>query len=445
MNKVKKLVLILSMTLLLMGTMAGCGQKDEGISPDLTENTEMPENTEAPEETEAPAPTPEVTPEPTATPEPTPEPLQVPVVEPAATDAYTGGVMRPEMTAKEFAQQMGIGINLGNTFEAYWEDLNKEYTGAQTIGMNTPANYESCWGAVLTTQEAIDGMKAAGFSTVRIPVYWGNMMQNDGAFVIDMKYLQRVEEVINYCLKNELYVVLNIHHYDEFLIENFSEDEVVEITNSLWSQIAQYFVNYSDYLIFEGFNEALGNVQKMQYYTDRQKYLYVNRMNQTFVDAVRATGGNNANRMLIASGFWTNIDYTTKENFIVPTDTVSDRIMVSVHYVDNSMYWSNRIGGQAWWDYSVAQCELLKAAFTDKGYQVFIGECTANYPDSNFASDAMYGSSSECLEKMMNLITDYGFVPVLWDVNDGFYSRTENKIKSDSDAAVIRRIADKLK
>ena len=401
------------------------------------------QETDAPEVTEAPTPEP-AAPEPTATLEPTPEPLGVPYVEPAPTDFYTEGVMRPDMTAKDFVAQMGVGINLGNTFEAYWEDTNKEFTGAQTIGANQPGNYETCWGAVITTQEAIDGMKAAGFNTVRIPVYWGNMMANDGSFVIDTKYLQRVEEVVNYCLKNELYVVINIHHYDEFLIENFTEEEVVEIVNVLWSQIAQYFQNYSDYVIFEGFNEALGNIKHMEYYTDRQKYLYVNRMNQTFVDAVRATGGNNESRMLIASGFWTNIDYTTKEAFVVPTDIVSDRIMVSVHYVDNSMYWSNRIGSQAWWDYSVAQCDLLKTAFTDKGYEVFIGECTAIYPESNFAGDAVYTGSANCLEMMLNLITDYGFVPVLWDVNDNFYDRVGNKIKSDENAKVIRNISDKI-
>ena len=373
-----------------------------------------------------------------ATPAPTEEPLEAPA------DIYTEGVMREGMTSKLFVQEMGIGINLGNTLEAYWEDTKNKTSGAQTIGYDRPSAYETCWGAVVTSEEMIAGMKAAGFDTVRVPVYWGNMMVNDGTHTINEDYMKRVQEVVDYGLQNDLYVVINIHHYDEFLIKNHTEDEVVAAVEHVWQQIAEYFVNYSDYLVFEGFNEALGNAQNGVSYTEEQKFAYVNRMNQTFVDAVRATGGNNANRLLIASGYWTNIDLTTSEAYVLPADTVEDRVMVSVHYVDNVMYWSNKIGGQEWWDYSVAQCELLKEAFTDKGVQVFIGECTSIYDDERFIAGAENDTSSECLEKMMNLITDYGFVPVLWDVHGNFYDRFNKVIKEKSNAQVIERIAEKL-
>ena len=102
------------------------------------------------------------------------------------------GEMRSGFTAMTCAKEMGVGINLGNTFEAYWEDTSREFTGAQTIGENTPQNYETCWGAVVTTPECIDGMKSAGFNTVRIPVYWGNMMENDGNYTINADYIARV-------------------------------------------------------------------------------------------------------------------------------------------------------------------------------------------------------------------------------------------------------------
>lgn len=118
-------------------------------------------------------------------------------------------------------------------------------------------------------------------------------------------------------------------------------------------------------------------------------------------------------------------------------------IMVSVHYVDNIMYWSNLIGSQAWRDYSVEQCELLKAAFTDKGYEVFIGECTSIYSEDRFATDAVYIGSNNCLEMMLELLMDYGFVPVLWDVNDNFYDRINNVVKEKANAQVIKKIAEK--
>lgn len=349
------------------------------------------------------------------------------------------GKMRTEMTSAEFAKEMGLGINLGNTMDAYWSGTNKT-SGASTIGGNTPGDYERCWGAVTTTQEAIDGMKEAGFKTVRIPVYWGNMMADDGTFTINEKYFDRVEEIVNYCRNDGLYAVINIHHYDGFVIEHYSKEEALEITANLWGQIAKRFKGYSDYLIFEGFNESLGQHREEDDFSEAEMFEYVNAMNKTFVDTVRSTGGNNKSRMLIVSGYWTNIDLTTKDEFVIPEDKTADRIMVSVHYVDNAMYWTNRIGGQAWLDYATEQCELLKGAFSDKGIQVFVGECTSIYDEERFASDAFFTESSQCLETMLGMELDYGFIPVLWDVNENFYSRITHKIKSDSDAEVIGRL-----
>ena len=353
-------------------------------------------------------------------------------------------IMQSNKTAMDYAGEMGIGINLGNTFESFWSDENNETTGAQIIGANTPYNYETCWGAVYTSADAVKGMKDAGFNTVRIPVYWGNMMENDGKYIINDDYFDRVQEVIDYCRDNDLYVIINIHHYDEFLIKNKTKEEVLEITENLWTQIAERYKDYPDYVVFEGFNESLGSHREEDNFTNNEVYDYVNEMNQTFVSAVRATGGNNAERILIVSGYWTNIDNTTKDLFKMPTDSATDRLMVSVHYIDNACYWTNRIGGTYWKSYSIAQCELLKKAFTDKGIPVFVGECTSIYEAERFVSDAEYAESADCLEYILDMAVDYGFVPVLWDVNDHFYSRTENKIKSDSDQEVITRIAEKI-
>lgn len=364
------------------------------------------------------------------------------------------GEMR-DITAAEISKEMGLGINLGNTMEAYWLDRSKTDTGAQTIGENTPYDYETCWGAVVTTQESIDGIKEAGFNTVRIPVYWGNMMENDGTFTINEDYIARVKEIVDYCRNDGLYVVINCHHYDEFLIRRFTKendlDGCAEAFDTIWTQIAEYFEGYSDYLLFEGFNEYLGggplaeDGQTVINLPRDQAYEWTNRLNQTFVDAVRATGGNNEDRVLIASGYWTNIDLTTSERFVMPEDTAENKLMVSVHYVDNNMYWSNKIGTQEWKDYSIDQCEKLKSAFTDKGIPVFVGETTSRYPSGNFGGGAEVTNSSDALDYMLRLITNYGFTPVLWDTNGNFYDRDNCKIKSDSDAEVIAALAEELK
>ena len=357
---------------------------------------------------------------------------------------YDNGKMRSDLTAMSAAQEMGVGINLGNTFEAYWADDHDLTAGASTIGDNTPQDYETCWGAVVTTPNCIDGIKAAGFHTVRIPVYWGNMMEDDGAYQINEDYMDRVQEVVDECRRNGLYVVLNIHHYDEFLIKHHSKEETLNAVEIVWEQIAQRFKNYSDYLIFEGFNEALGTGENGEELSRDDAYAYVNAMNQEFVDTVRATGGNNAKRILIASGYWTNIDLTTADAYELPEDGTPDRMMVSVHYIDNSIYWMNMVGNDRWLEYSTDQCELLKKRFTDNGIPVFVGECTSIYDPEHCIKTPKYEGSSTCLQLLLDMAADYEFVPVLWDVNDNFYSRTDCRIKEASDQAVITEVAGRI-
>ena len=356
------------------------------------------------------------------------------------------------ITAAETAKEMGLGWNLGNTMEAY-EATNCEKASYKWIpvkGENKPSDYETCWGAPVTTQEMIDGIKAAGFNTVRIPVFWGNMMQDDGSWTISSDYIARVREIVDYCMKDDLYAVVNIHHFDEFIIRRNNLDECKKIFNTLWMQIAEYFKDYSEKLVFEGYNEYLGGDRfndkgELTAQSKEDAYTSTNALNQTFVDAVRSTGGNNAERVLIVSGYWTNIDNTTSSSFVMPKDTAVDKLMVSVHYVDNMMYWINQIGNDNWVGYTDGQIALLDKAFGSRNIPVFLGETTSRYPDSNFAGDAKYKTSSECLEVILTKLTDHGFVPVLWDVTDNFYSRSTCSVKDDGDAQVIKKISEKLK
>lgn len=355
------------------------------------------------------------------------------------------------LTAQEAAKNMGIGLNLGNTMEAYnAADCEKiTYEWIPVVGNNTPLDYETLWGAVETTQEVIDGIKAEGFNTVRIPVFWGNMMENDGTYTINPDYIARVAEIVGYCQNADLYTVVNIHHFDEFIIRRNSTEDCKEIFTNLWTQIAGYFKDYPYTVVFEGYNEYLGGNQfdekgHLAELPKKDAYEMTNTLNQAFVDAVRATGGKNAERVLIVSGYWTNIDNTTSPEFIMPTDTVTDRLMVSVHYVDNAMYWMNRIGGEEWIKYTDSQIALLNKAFTEKNIPVFMGETSAGYPKSNFANNAIYTDSTECVKIVLDKLIDSGFVPVIWDVNDNFYSRTEYRIKSDSDREMISEISERL-
>ena len=381
---------------------------------------------------------------------PQPEPVTERQTEAPAESTAAAAESIDFSDASETAGKMGIGINLGNTMEAYeatgCEQISFEWI--PTLGENTPSDYETCWGEPVTTKEMIDGMRDAGFSTVRIPVFWGNMMENDGTWTINSDYIARVREIVDLCLDDGLYAVVNIHHFDEFIIRRNELSDCERIFDTLWTQIAEYFKDYPEKLVFEGFNEYLGGDRfsasgRLEALSKTEAYLFTNTLNKTFVDAVRATGGNNSERVLIISGYWTNIDNTTSDKFIIPEDSAENKLMVSVHYVDNAIYWQNQIGGQRWLSYIDDQCSKLERAFTSRGIPVFLGETTSVYPKSNFAEDAKYKSSSECLQTVLEELTDRGFVPVLWDTG-GFYLRNECRIRSEEEAEVIRSIAGKL-
>lgn len=355
------------------------------------------------------------------------------------------------ITATEAAKNMGMGLNLGNTMEAYnASDCEKiTYEWIPVVGENRPVDYETCWGAVPTTQEVINGIKAEGFDTVRIPVFWGNMMSNDGTYTINSEYIARVREIVDYCCNAGLYTVINIHHFDEFIIRRNSTEKCAEIFTHLWTQISEYFKDYPYTVIFEGYNEYLGGNQfdesgNLVELSEADGFRLTNTLNQSFVDAVRATGGKNAERVLIVSGYWTNIDKTTSPEFVMPTDTVSDRLMVSVHYVDNMMYWIHKIGGTDWLNYIDDQIAKLNKAFTEKNIPVFVGETSVNYPAENFDNNAVYQTSSDCVDYVIRMLMINGFVPVIWDTNDNFYSRTEYRIKAGPDRKVIRQIANEI-
>lgn len=429
-------IVLLALSALIVLGCPGCQGAEPGVSATVSPTEPEVSATVSPTEPGVSATVSPTEPEVSATVSPT-EPEASPTVSP---------------TAQEVAAGMGLGLNLGNTMEAYYApDCEKiTFEWIPVIGRNTPRDYETCWGAVETTQEVIDGIRAEGFRTVRIPVFWGNMMKNDGTYTIDPDYIARVKEIVDYCQNDGMYTVINIHHFDEFIIRRNSTEECGKIFTRLWTQIAEYFKDYPYTLVFEGYNEYLGGNQfdaggTLKELSKPEAYKMTNALNQAFVDAVRATGGNNAERVLIVSGYWTNIDNTTSPAFVMPADTVSDRLMVSVHYVDNMMYWTNRIGSRDWLNYTDAQIRLLEKAFLSKNIPVFMGETTAAYPSSNFDRNAVYRDSSECLRIVLDKLTDKGIVPVIWDVNDGFYSRTEYRIKSGSDRDIIREISEKIK
>lgn len=363
-------------------------------------------------------------------------------------DAVDNGVMREGLTALEATRLMGNGINLGNTLEACDNNVG--------IKTNAPLSYETHWGQPKTTQAMIDGMKAAGFDTIRIPVAWMTNATHlyEGDYTIDADYMDRVEEVVRYARKAGMYVIIN-DHWDGGWYGMFGSESAetralaMEAYKGMWQQIAERFRDYSDYLIFESANEELGgrfdensplycSDSVVTYLTDDERYALTNEINQTFVDVVRATGGNNATRFLLIAGYSTDIDQTCDDRFQMPKDTVDSKLMVSVHYYDPWSYCgaSSAVSATKWGkvsDYEYMDQQLAKMTkFTEAGYGVVIGEYGA-LP----CSDGLKDNTLAYHTAFLDACTKYDLTNCLWDCS-GLYKRVSQTFADDDILAMYQ-------
>jgi len=327
-------------------------------------------------------------------------------------------------TAQHIAGRMKVGWNLGNTLEA--------------IGG------ETAWGAALTSQQLIDSVKSAGFNTIRIPVAWfthSDTVTN----VIHSTWMARVKEVVDYCIKDSMYVIINAH-WDKGWLENkvntASKDQVNKRQQAYWTQIASQFKEYDEYLLFAGANEPdVKDVAGMAVLFTYQ---------QTFIDAVRATGGNNSSRTLVIQGPSTDIDKTNKLMNSMPSDLIADRLMVEVHYYtpwnfcgmkkDESWgkmfyYWgkdnhsATDASRNATWGEEADMDRLLglmKTKFIDKGIPVIIGEYGAFRKKQSPSCDmALHNASIEHFYRyFVRSAMSKGMVTYCWDVPGMLFLRS---------------------
>ena len=247
----------------------------------------------------------------------------VEVSQKSATEAPSGDI------TKDYAARLGIGWNLGNHFDAY----------------NNGVSGETAWGNPKATQATMNKVKAAGFSTVRIPVTWMGHIGAAPDYKIDEKWLNRVAEVVGYAEAAGLNAIVNMHHdgadsKNWLDIKTAAKDpavhqQILDQVSAMWRQIADKFKDKGDFLIFEAFNEIHdGGWGWGENRNDGGKqYQCLNEWNQAFVDAVRASGGENANRILGIPAYCTNVDIAV-QTFKMPEDVVEGRLIMAVHCYD---------------------------------------------------------------------------------------------------------------
>ena len=327
--------------------------------------------------------------------------------------------VRTELTSVELTKFMGNGINLGNTMEAY---------GHASLGTGAAvSSYETLWGQPVTTQEMITAMKNSGFDTIRIPVAWTNKMNfESGDYTISEDWFARVEEIVGYAMNENMYVIINDHWDGSWwgMFGSASADtrqKAMDMYISMWHQIAERFKDYSDYLIFESANEELGErlndkdiaADSGTLSTD-ECYVMTNKINQTFVDTVRATGGNNTQRFLLIAGYGTDIKSTCDSRYVMPTDTAKNKLLVSVHYYEPFSYCgSTSLSSWGTIKHYEKQNELLEmmTRFTDAGYGVIFGE----YAVALNADGSVKNNTCDFINNFLDNCDLYNYCPVLWD------------------------------
>lgn len=343
------------------------------------------------------------------------------------------GLMRKDMTSQQMTKFMGLAWNLGNQLETY-NPKAKTVRACETSAGNPVAK-----------QLTMDGLKAYGVNAVRIPVGWSNLMSTDGTYTISEDYMNRVEEVMNYALNNEMYVIINIH-WDGGWWGMFGDaDESVRAEawkkyEAIWTQLSNRYKEYSDRLIFEGANEELGarlnddwaHPEKGESdgtgtLTEAETYDVSLQINQKFIDIVRASGGNNVNRHLLIPGHGTILNDTCSEKFVMPTDIEengNNKLSISIHYYEPTDYGIARTSTNSWgyrdsWgtedDYAYMANQMKKIErFTNDGYGVILGECGVAVTNKD--------NIPEYLKELFRICKEKNYCPVMWD-EGGFYSR----------------------
>lgn len=181
---------------------------------------------------------------------------------------------------------------------------------------------------------------------------------------------------------------------------------------SIWTQVADYFADYDNKLVFESNNEPSISVDNLM------------KLNQDFVDIFRSSGGNNADRLLLISSPEANLDKACTSTFSMPDDP-SNMQAVSVHYyypstfcvADKTSTW----GYETTWgtdsdiNTMVNNFEKLKSTYTDNGIPVILGEYGVLTNDEK--DDAS-------IKKFLRSVAEYsksydGMMGILWDSGNG--------------------------
>ena len=304
----KKLLSILLVSCLCL-SIVGCGKnvdnsaKEEVVAEEVTDSTEDAVSDEIVEEVLEDVENAEVE--------------EVEIVEEAKEEEPAEEFVSDRSEVFCLLSNITAGWNLGNTFDAW--------------GAGNSVSAETYWGNPQVTKEMIDAIKEQGFNSIRIPITYAEHVGEAPDYIIDQAWLDRVKEVVDYAVADDMYIIIDTHHEtDKWLVLDSGNDDAMKAElAAIWTQVAETFKDYDEKLIFEGMNEprSKGSEKEWQGGTEEERVL-VNEMNQIFVDTVRATGGNNESRVLVICPYGNSTNMKALKELAIPED---NNIAVAIH------------------------------------------------------------------------------------------------------------------
>lgn len=356
--------------------------------------------------------------------------IEVPALEP---------VEIPDNEALQFVEDLQLGWNLGNTFDA------------SDCGASDDLAYESAWVGVTTTKEMIQTIADAGFKTIRIPVSWHNHVDDNNQ--ISEVWMNRIQEVVDWALEEDMYVILNIHHDNEegFMYPSYEQSErSKEYVQAVWEQIATRFAEYDERLIFETLNEPRQTGTDHEWWIDVNSEIgkecidCVNQLNQAAVDTIRANGnGYNRTRYIMVPGYCASADFALTDGFVIPTDNADaeNRILVSVHaYTPYNFALAGENDQNSTDQFSIAEkngtadidnfMKRLYDKFISQGTGVVIGEFGARAKNNNVEARTEFAAYYVARAR------HYGITACWWD-NNAFGGDGEN-------FGILRRVKNQI-
>ena len=337
-----------------------------------------------------------------------------------AADADNTSVSEPapmrDIPSTELVKEMKVGWNLGNTLDS---------TITNPKGTELPSDWETAWGQPVTTKAMIDSVAAQGFNVLRVPITWEGKFGEGPDYTIDPDWLARVNEIVDYGIDDDMFVIINVHHEEWHMPTYENEAAAQEILTALWAQIADHFKDYNEKLIFEGLNEPRLKGTPMEWNGGNDEARdVINHWNAAFVETVRNSGGNNKLRHLMVTPYAASSMDKVLNDFAVPDD---DKVIVSIHaYLPYTFALADNAQATTEWsvdnpadtnDIDMLMANL-KDRYLDKGRAVIIGEMgTRNRMNTE--------ARAQCARYYSEAAHNAG-IPICWWDNNAFVGGGEN-------------------